>query len=300
MRIFYLLTAFIQFCVLPLNAALQPIGAEISTQTLLVNETYEEGQILQLDDDSYWLVKKIEKRKKTWGEWWHNVEPVINQFSANFYNNPANWGKEDTITVFHSAVNVFPEYPFILKNESAGEAAFARYISPMEFNIPSYEKALELFNETYQESNQLMRCLIAQEAIFILNEGAAWQGVKTLHQKTRSIKEWIKNVTYKKPDFPFVFSQADWAIGDTIQIFRHKWSPAQIRYTTESAYLESFLLYNKRSGKLQYIRPLDIVGLYDYLLEHSYNLYKEGYDEGYDDGYSDGYNNGRSSSTYSH
>ncbi len=300
MRNFLFFLALVQFCFLSLHAALQPIGVEVNTQTLLASETYEEGQIFQLDDDSYWMVKKIEKRKKTWGEWWHNVEPIINQFSANFYNDPAKWKVDDTITVFRSTVNIFPEFPFILKNESTGEAAFARYVSPMEFNIPSYEKALELFNEPYQVSNQLMRCLIAHEALFVLNEGAAWQGIKTLQQKSRSIKEWWKNVTYKKPDLQFISSSTDWAIGDTVQIFRRTWAPAQTRYVTDSSYLESFLLYNKRSGKLQFIRPLDVLGMYDHLLEYSYIQYKEGYDEGYDDGYSDGYRNGQSSCACSH
>jgi len=302
------LSLLILYILFPLyaSAGLLPIGNPVGESHTLVGQSFLDHEwIVWLENDSYWLIKPLGKRKQTWSEWWNNQSPVDNEFDDCFYFKLPSWGIGSTIQVYEAETVYFSDYPYLLRNTVTGQLAFAKVVCPNDLRLPKVQFAAKFFDNPIAPSTRIIRSLY-QEIQTIMLENSSWY-LFQVDKNNATLSEWWNNLNPEQPDNQFLTTHSDWQASDPIQVYSHNWSYSgdASEYVKGCLHNTAYLIENKRNGKLAYALPVEAHGVVDKLSEFANEQYKLGHKNGYDlgyqkgrssgysSGYNDGYNNGR-------
>ncbi len=285
----YLLAAL--YCLLPLYAfaGLFPDKKAVGEPHSLEGQSHiSEKWIVWLDNESYWLMKPIQKRSQTWVEWWYSRDPLENQFDERFYFQKTSWSIGSAIQVHEVETTTYQDYPYILENLVTGEFAFAKVVCPNDIRLPKMQSALKFFDNPVSEPTSITRSLYHEIQTLDL-DGKYWSLLES-----KDIQYWHYFKSGKSndkilewPDDEFLSSSADWEVSDPIQVYSQNWPSCESAgdYKKGCQFKAAYLLENKRSKKFIYAQPIEANDVIDLLLEFAEYQHKSGYNTGLNHGY---------------
>lgn len=284
------------YCLLPIYsfAGLLPNATPIGvTHALAGQSSLNHEWIVWLDNDSYWLIKNMEKRDQTWSEWWNNQVPLENQLDDSFYFNAGSWGLGSSIQVYETETIHYTDYPYLLENMATGQKAFAKVVCPNSLRLPKVQAAHEFLDNPIGNLSFIKQSLYRQINIITL-EDSSWYLFKVDTIGT-SFSDWWYNNYPTQPDDQFLSTYEDWCTSDPVRVYSKDWASCDSNneYKKNCVLNTAYLIENKKNGKLAYALPVEPEAVIEKLLDFAEKQYQLGYKNGYNNGYNEGYNKGK-------
>jgi hypothetical protein len=295
-RLMSVVCLFVMFCGVA-TALPNPLLAEryISVNMKVNNKE----QAIQLDDGSLWEIHFMEKKGRSWGEWWRGEQ--VEQPDARFLCNPKLWKEADSIKVYRPARPMLIGYPFVLENTRTNELACAQLQGPDTLMFPKEKAVREWCEKVPGEKCIIGRNIEFYDGNILLFKDKKLFQMHAFERNSRSLGDWWNGVKAEQPDAAFLFKHRKWKAGDAV-----------IKYEIDVSQVSSSACYNyasansKASSKvvvlihayrneIVYVKPVTFLELIAKYEKERKRIYRRGFSAGHSIGYSSGYNSGYSS-----